>query len=44
MTFDETYQAAYGFSDPSIDIGHVLREGSPTAELPVVAAATRNVS
>jgi len=35
MTFDETYKAAYGFDAPSIDVGHVLREGSPTAELPI---------
>src|SRR5215208_3103480 len=35
MTFDETYRAAYSFADPSLDVGHVLREGSPAAELPV---------
>ncbi len=35
MTFDETYKAAYGFTDPAIDVGHVLREGSPTSELPI---------
>src|ERR1700754_4740663 len=35
MTFDETYKAAYGFSDPAIDVGYVLREGSPAGELPI---------
>jgi DNA helicase HerA-like ATPase len=35
MTFDETYKSAYGFTDPGIDVGHVLREGSPTADLPI---------
>src|SRR5690349_6676615 len=35
MTFDETYKAAYGFDAPSIDLGYILREGSPTADLPV---------
>jgi len=34
-TFDDTFRAAYGFPDPSLDIGYVLREGSPTADLPV---------
>jgi DNA helicase HerA-like ATPase len=34
-TFDDTYKAAYGFDTPSIDIGHVLRDGSATGELPV---------
>ncbi|HEV7243191.1 MAG TPA: helicase HerA-like domain-containing protein [Thermoanaerobaculia bacterium] len=35
MTFDETYKAAYSFTDPAIDVGHVLREGSATADLPI---------
>lgn len=35
MTFDETYKAAYGFTDPGIDVGYVLREGSPTGDLPI---------
>jgi DNA helicase HerA-like ATPase len=35
MSFDETYRAAYGFDAPSIDIGHVLRDGKPAAELPI---------
>jgi DNA helicase HerA-like ATPase len=35
MTFDETYRAAYGFDAPSIDVGHILREGKPAAELPI---------
>ncbi|MBV8519029.1 MAG: DUF853 family protein [Acidobacteria bacterium] len=34
-SFDETYRTAYGFDVPSIDVGHVLREGSPAAELPI---------
>jgi DNA helicase HerA-like ATPase len=35
MTFDETYRSAYGFTDPAIDVACVLREGSPTGELPI---------
>ncbi|HEY0371716.1 MAG TPA: helicase HerA-like domain-containing protein [Thermoanaerobaculia bacterium] len=35
MTFDETYKTAYGFTDPGIDVGHVLREGSATGDLPI---------
>jgi uncharacterized protein len=35
MTFDETYKAAFSFTDPAIDIGHVLREGSATGDLPI---------
>ncbi len=35
MTFDETYKAAYGFDAPSIDVAHILREGTPVAELPI---------
>ncbi|HYH07825.1 MAG TPA: helicase HerA-like domain-containing protein [Thermoanaerobaculia bacterium] len=34
-SFDETFRTAYGFSEPSIEIGHVIREGSATGELPV---------
>jgi hypothetical protein len=34
-SFDETFRTAYGFDEPSIEIGHVLREGSATGELPV---------
>ena len=34
-TFEDTYKAAYGFDVPSIEIGHVLRDGSATGELPV---------
>src|SRR5687768_9160685 len=33
--FDDTYKAAYGFDTPSIDIGHVLRDGAAAGELPV---------
>jgi uncharacterized protein len=35
MTFDETFKNAYAFTDPSIDIAYVLREGSPAKELPI---------
>ncbi|MEO8378836.1 MAG: helicase HerA-like domain-containing protein [Acidobacteriota bacterium] len=35
MTFDETYKAAYGFTDPGIEVGHILREGAATADLPI---------
>lgn len=34
-TFDDTFRAAYGFDAPSIEIGHVLREGKPAADLPL---------
>jgi hypothetical protein len=34
-TFDETYKASYTFNEPAIDIGHVLRDGAATGELPV---------
>jgi DNA helicase HerA-like ATPase len=34
-TFDEMYKSAYSFTDPSIDIGHVLRDGTATGELPL---------
>ncbi|MBK5260796.1 MAG: DUF853 family protein [Thermoanaerobaculia bacterium] len=34
-TFDETFKAAYGFTGPVIEIGHVLRDGSPAGDLPV---------
>lgn len=33
--FDETFQKAYGFSEPSIQIGNVLRDGKPAPDLPV---------
>ncbi|MFP5247348.1 MAG: helicase HerA-like domain-containing protein, partial [Thermoanaerobaculia bacterium] len=35
MSFDETYKSAYAFTDPALEIAHVLREGSATGELPV---------
>jgi len=35
MTFDDTFRSAYSFAEPAIDIGHVLRDGAPSAELPV---------
>jgi uncharacterized protein len=35
MTFDETYRAAYGFDAPSIDLAHVLRDGTAAGELPI---------
>ncbi len=34
-TFDETYKAAFSFTDPAVDVGHVIREGSATADLPL---------
>jgi uncharacterized protein len=34
-TFDDTFKTAYGFDVPSIEIGHVLRDGKATGELPV---------
>ena len=34
-TFDETFRTAYGFDAPSIEIGHVLRDGKPAADLPL---------
>jgi DNA helicase HerA-like ATPase len=35
MTFDETYKSAFGFDAPGIDLGHVLRDGVPAADLPL---------
>ena len=34
-TFDETYKSAFSFTQPAIDVGHVLREGAATADLPL---------
>ena len=34
-TFDETFRSAYGFDTPSIEIGHVLRDGTAAGDLPV---------
>ncbi|MEA2236758.1 MAG: double-strand break repair helicase HerA and related ATPase [Thermoanaerobaculia bacterium] len=34
-SFDDTFKTAFGFANPSIDIGHVLQEGVPQGELPV---------
>jgi uncharacterized protein len=33
--FDETFRTAYGFDAPAIDVGHVLRDGKPAADLPL---------
>jgi DNA helicase HerA-like ATPase len=33
--FDETFRSAYGFDAPSIEIGHVLRDGVAAGELPL---------
>ena len=35
MTFEESFRASYGFDVPSVELGHVLREGSPMASLPI---------
>jgi hypothetical protein len=35
MTFDETFRNAYAFTVPSIEIGHILHDGKPHADLPV---------
>src|SRR5215212_7383038 len=35
MTFDETFRTTYSFTDPGLDVGHVLRDGTPAADLPV---------
>ncbi|HEU4522775.1 MAG TPA: helicase HerA-like domain-containing protein [Thermoanaerobaculia bacterium] len=34
-SFDETFQRAYAFSEPCIEVGHVTRDGSPQAGLPI---------
>lgn len=34
-TFEETFRAAYGFDVPSIEIGHVMRDATPVASLPI---------
>ena len=33
--FDETFRNAYGFDAPSLDLGHVLRDGKAAADLPL---------
>ena len=33
--FDETFRSAYGFDAPALEIGHVLRDGKPAADLPL---------
>ncbi|HSP15517.1 MAG TPA: helicase HerA-like domain-containing protein [Thermoanaerobaculia bacterium] len=33
--FEETFRGVYGFDVPSIDIGNVMKDGSPIATLPV---------
>lgn len=33
--FEETFQSAYSFQQPAIDIAHVLRDGTPAADLPI---------
>ncbi|HEY0157621.1 MAG TPA: helicase HerA-like domain-containing protein [Thermoanaerobaculia bacterium] len=33
--FDETFRSSYGFDGPAIELGHVLRGGTATGELPV---------
>lgn len=33
--FDETFRTAYGFDAPAIDLGNVMKDGSPVAALPV---------
>ena len=33
--FDETFRAAYDFTQPSIDVGYVMRDGKPAADLPI---------
>lgn len=34
-TFEESFRSAYGFDAPSIEVGHVLRDGVPLADLPI---------
>ena len=33
--FDETFRSAYAFTQPGIDIAHVLRDGKPAGDLPI---------
>jgi DNA helicase HerA-like ATPase len=35
MTFEDDFRAVYGFDAPAIDLGHILRDGTPLASLPV---------
>lgn len=35
MTFDDIYRAAFAFNEPCIDVGHVLRDGTPAGDLPI---------
>src|SRR5688500_14405630 len=34
-SFDETFQSAYAFNEPCVEVGNVTREGSPRADLPI---------
>lgn len=34
-SFDETFRSAYDFTQPGIDVAHILKDGKPAAGLPV---------
>ena len=34
-SFDETFRAAYDFAEPSIEVGHLTREGAVRGDLPI---------
>ena len=34
-SFDETFQSAYAFNEPCVEVGNVTRDGSPRADLPI---------
>ncbi len=34
-SLDDTFHSAYGFTDTAIDIGHVIRDGKPAADLSI---------
>ena len=33
--FEQTFRSAYAFDKPSIELGHVLRDGTPNGALPI---------
>ena len=35
MTFEETFKSAYSFDAPAIQIGNVMKDGKPLADLPI---------
>ena len=34
-SFDDTFKSSYAFDGPIVEVGHVLRDGKPAADLPI---------